>query len=764
MKQEVLFKSNDKLNNTAETHYAKVAIDLPIKDFKDSFYYLIPEELKDNIKPGAIVHVPFGKQETNAFVLDIVNTLDGEGNFKLKPIYEVLYKEPVWDNNFLKLAKWISQYYLTNIGTVLASSISSEMLNTYTHEAELIIEKNSLPLLTDEQKFIVNKFLNTKRQSLSYRFLLQKSRFSKQRFYQLINQLKNKNIISTKITLHHKRRKIENKSEIKISLSTSNNSKHKLNKAQEEAYKTVLNSIHKNTAETFLLHGVTGSGKTEIYLQLIEETLKSNKTIIYLVPEIYLLPQAYERLATRFGKEKIAFWHSSLSSAERATSWQNIQESISSIVLGARSAILAPLKNIGLIIIDEAHDASYKQSSPAPRYDAIKVAIKRGELSNCPVILGTATPNISDYYFCQEKGKILELPNRIEDIPMPTVHTIDLANEYPMVGKNIISNALKASINEALQKNEQIILLLNRRGYASHIFCRSCGYIQFCKQCSVPLVFHKNSELMICHHCGFQTGISRECPDCKSPHFKYFGLGTQQLEEEIKKLFKTAKVMRADSDQLSRKDQYIKLWEDFSSHKADILIGTQIIAKGLDLPNVTVVGVILADTMFSFPDYVSHERAFQLLTQVTGRTGRGQKLGKVFIQTYQSNNPILKYIQEHNFKSFYENELKERKQFLYPPFTILSRIIFQSHSEEECINYANEILKFLSTINNESLATFLGPAPCFFSKLHNKYRYHLLCKTSSEEETHLIFDNLLQGINKNAKVEIIIDLDSVNLL
>lgn len=776
MRQETLIQSHEQSKITNQIQYAKVAINLPVKldiNSDNSFYYSIPEELKNSVKPGTIVHVPFRKQETNAFVLDIVSSETIKKDFTIKPVYEVLYKEPIWNEGFLKLADWMSRYYLTNIGTILSSTISSELLDSYTHEAELIMEKSEIPPLSDEQLFIINKFLNNKNTTLSYRFLLQKSRFSKNRFYQLINQLKEKNIISTKVRHKQKKNKKENNIEaITVSTFKSSNKTHILNKEQEEAYIRILEAVKKNNGERFLLHGVTGSGKTEVYLRLIEEAIKLNKSVVYLVPEIYLIPQASERLASRFGKDNITLWHSSLSSKERLTSWENIHKSKTKIILGARSAILAPIKNLGLIVIDEAHDASYKQASPAPRYDAIKVALKRSEIDNCPIVLGTATPNITEYFSCQQSHTILELPNRIENVPMPKVYAVDLANEYPMIGKNTVSNVLKSSINEALSKNEQIILLLNRRGYSSHIFCRACGYIQFCKNCSVPLVFHKDSSLMVCHHCGYKASSLRECPDCKSPHFKYFGLGTQQLEEEVKKLFKTARVMRVDSDQLSTKDQYIKLWEDFSSHKADILIGTQIIAKGLDLPNVTVVGVILADTMFNFPDYVSHERAFQLLTQVTGRTGRGQKPGQVFIQTYQINNPVFKYIQEHDFNSFYTNELNDRKMFSYPPFTTLSRIILQSFSENDCIEHANEVLNQLREISKDLGITtesnnqdcFLGPAPCFFSRLKGKYRHHILCKINSEERTNVIFNKWLQVQSKNAKVEVIIDIDSVNLL
>ena len=560
------------------------------------------------------------------------------------------------------------------------------------------------------------------------------------------------------------------------SILNPQSSKLILNKEQEHAYNTILGSLQKNNqsnlfSKTFLIHGVTGSGKTEIYLNLIEEVLKANKSAIYLVPEIYLVPQILQRLTNRFGSSKIIIWHSSLTKSEKTDNWKKIlnNSTSSKIILGARSAILAPIKDIGLIVIDEAHDAAYKQASPAPRYDAVKIASKRSGIENCPVILGTATPNISDYFKCLQNHTILKLTKRIKDFPMPKVHLVDLKNEFPITNKNIISNVLKSSINEALSKKEQIILLLNRRGYSSHIFCRVCGFIQKCKNFSVPLVYHKNLDSMLCHHCGYELRTSEICPECKSPHFKYFGLGTQQLEEEVKKIFPQAKTIRVDKDQLKKKDQYLNLWQEFSSGQADILIGTQLVAKGLDLPNVTVVGVIIADTMLNFPDYVSYERAFQLLTQVTGRTGRGNKPGRVFIQTYQIENPIFKYIENHDFESFYNTEIEERKIFEYPPFTNLSRIIFQSNDEKLCLEHAEKTLNELtanfpqsSILNPQS--SFLGPAPCFFSKLHGKYRYHILCKTNDLELRNQLFNKQFNLLNKNAKVDVIVDVDSINLL
>ncbi len=755
--------------------YARVVIDLPI-NLESSYLYLIPEEIKDEIKVGSAVYIPFGKQELIGFVTEIGSRKDFnsefEKNFQIKPIYYSISSETLWDKKYLELTKWISEYYFTNIGVVLSASLIAEFFNESKHELELIITKDEIKKLTDlsfEELIILERFADSKKKGFSYQLLLKKSGLNKEVFYKTINSLKKKYLIK------NKEQDIEKTENNNISFSP-NPSSLILNKEQEYAFNTILSSLGKCKQEgllskLFLIHGVTGSGKTEIYLNLIEETLKKNQSAIYLVPEIYLVPQALQRLIARFGESNIVVWHSSLSKKEKIENWKKILTNPNSnkIILGARSAILSPIKNIGLIVIDEAHDAAYKQASPAPRYDTIKIAAKRSELENCTVILGTATPNISDYFKCLGNHTILKLTKRIEDYPMPRVHIVDLKNEFPMTNKNIISNVLRSSINEALSKKEQIILLLNRRGYSSHIFCRACGFIQKCKNCSVPLVYHKNLDSMLCHHCGFELRASINCPECTSPHFKYFGLGTQQLEEEVKKIFPQAKTIRVDKDQLNKKDQYLNLWHQFSSGQADILIGTQLVAKGLDLPNVTVVGVVIADTMLNFPDYVSYERAFQLLTQVTGRTGRGNKPGRVFIQTYQAENPIFRYIESHDYESFYNTEIEQRKSFEYPPFINLTRIIFQSTDENLCLEYAKTMLDRLIEFSPQhpelnTQHSLLGPAPCFFSKLHGKYRYHLLFKCKNIASREQLFNKLFNQTNKNAKVDVILDIDSVNLL
>ena len=776
--------------------FAKVAVDIGYvsDNLSDLLYYHIPENLKDEIYPGLIVRVPFGNKEIIGYIIELVNNIDSASNFKIKDVHEIVYRKGIWDKKYFEFVNWFSKYYMCSIGTALSSSISSEIINDISHEIKLIKEPEANIKLTNFQNKLIELLIKSKGKNLNYTYTRQKLKLNRQEFYQLVNQLKNKNIIEI-IASNRAAYKPRIESDFSYGFKKSIhevNKKIVLNNEQKNALDKILNSISKFSV--FLLHGVTGSGKTEVYLNVIEEILKNNKNAIFLVPEIYLISQTYQRLSQRFKDTQIIIWHSSLSKAEKIGNLEAILNDSKKIVIGTRSSILAPLKNIGAIIIDEAHDQSYKQSSQTPRYDAINAAKKRAELEECPVILGTATPNISDYYSSLKNNSILNLSKRINDYPMPDVHIVDLRNEIKIGKSSLLSNLLKENISKALSKNEQIILLLNRRGYSNQVFCTSCGYIQFCKDCSVPLVYHKNSELLVCHHCNYRIKVNSHkiynCPNCRAPHFKHYGIGIQRLEEEVKSIFSDVKIIRADSDQLQKKDEYIHLWEKFSSGEANILIGTQIVAKGLDLPNVTVVGIVLADSMFGFPDYISFERAYQLLVQVTGRTGRGKKPGNVYIQTYQADNPIFNYVKTHDFNSFYQSEIFEREKYSYPPFTNLTRIILQSYTEQDCLDYAHEVLNCLSevqqslsnaTISNLVLNTqhsalstqlsapqlsspILGPAPCFFTKLHGKFRYHILCKTTDEKLRYFILNSLFKKLKKSAKVDLLIDIDSVNLL
>lgn len=527
----------------------------------------------------------------------------------------------------------------------------------------------------------------------------------------------------------------------------------------------------------WLLHGVTGSGKTEVYLRLIEETLQKGRSALLLVPEISLTPQLAQRLVGRFG-DQVAVWHSALSAGERFDSWRRIQSGELKVILGARSAILANIPDLGLIILDEEHDASYKQSTPSPRYSAKHLACERGRREACFVLFGSATPDTSTYFECKNAGRILELPQRVFEQALPESVLIDMRNEFNAGGKAVISRQLKEELELCLGRNEQAILLINRRGYASHVFCRACGEVLMCRHCSVSLVFHnsrstydksENDPLgqgrLSCHHCGFNQEASEICPSCQSPFLRQFGLGTQRVEEETKELFPEARILRLDSDITSRKGAYEDVFQKFSKREADILIGTQIVAKGLDIAKVTLVGVLAADAAFNLPDFRSLERGFQLLTQVSGRAGRGDFPGRVILQTYNTELPALIMAKNQDYASFIEAELAARERFEYPPFSRLLRILasgMDNHQVQAAIErIAEELSNYLGELD---AIRILGPAPCLIERIKGQFRHHIIVKNLIGDAGQEILAAFLRGRLSPAGVRVTVDVDPVDLI
>ena len=529
----------------------------------------------------------------------------------------------------------------------------------------------------------------------------------------------------------------------------------------------------------WLLHGVTGSGKTEIYLRLIERTLKLKRTAIFLVPEISLTPQSARRLTDRFG-DKVAIWHSSLTTGEKYDTWRRLRMGDVQVLLGARSAILSAMPNLGLIILDEEHDSSYKQTSPSPRYSAKELAIERARRTGSLVVFGSATPDLVAYKAAKDRGQYVVLTNRVHKQAMPKVQIVDMRQEFQSGNRSIFSRLLLDHLAATLKKDEQAILLMNRRGFASHVFCRACGYIARCKNCSVSLVFHQSNTKgasaredyalghLACHHCGYQCGSIFDCPTCRSPFIRQMGLGTQKVEMEIREIFPSAKVLRLDSDIALRKGSHDEILEEFSQGKADILIGTQMVAKGLDIANVTLVGVVAADAAFNMPDYRSTERGFQLLTQVSGRTGRGDKAGAVVWQTYNTEMPVLSWAKTHDFQLFAEEELKARESFNYPPFSQLIRIVVAGGSVEEveraCDLLAEEIGNFLADEFSASALHILGPAPCLLERLRGRFRYHLLIKNFEGNIGQKAITNFLRNRKMPEGVVMAVDVDALDLM
>lgn len=540
--------------------------------------------------------------------------------------------------------------------------------------------------------------------------------------------------------------------------------------------------------EPWLLFGVTGSGKTEVYLQLIERTIKTGKTVLIMVPEIGLTSQLVSLLNERF-PDVVSIWHSAVSAGERFDTWRRIRDGSVKVLLGARSAVLANVPNLGLIILDEEHDSSYKQTSPSPRYNAKDVALEKAKRHNALVLFGSATPDLSTYHRALKSNRILTLPERVFSQNMPSIKVIDMKEEMRLGNRTIFSKALFDAIDDRIERKEQIVLLVNRRGYASHVFCRACGYVATCRQCSVSMVFHRyprqnsnqrqkpdssNKGFLSCHHCGYERANFKLCPqpECQSPFIKEYGLGTQKVEEQVRECFPEARVVRLDSDITLKKGAFRDTLELFKRHEADILIGTQMVAKGLDIANVTLVGVLAADAALNMPDYRSTERGYQLLSQVAGRAGRGQRPGEVFFQSYNNELEVFQSVKNHDYESFAETELLSRQTFFYPPFGRLLRIVFSSTDQNICIEKCEQMVKDITQMLKAKIAenTFevLGPAPCLVERIRGKFRFHLIVKIFSEQEN--AFSDLVEFLraktiaSTDKDVHMAVDVDAIDLI
>jgi primosomal protein N' (replication factor Y) len=505
-----------------------------------------------------------------------------------------------------------------------------------------------------------------------------------------------------------------------------------LTEEQRKAIIPILNSIEEKRHETFLLYGVTGSGKTEVYLQSIQRVLQDGKEAIVLVPEISLTPQMVNRFKGRFG-DQVAVMHSGLSAGEKYDEWRKIQRKEVKVVVGARSAIFAPFENLGIVIIDEEHETSYKQEEN-PRYHARDVAIERAGKYKCPVVLGSATPSLESFARAH-KGvyQLLSLPKRMNNQSLPSVEIVDMREELREGNRSMFSRVLLDKIKDRLEKKEQIVLFLNKRGHSSFVMCRDCGYVINCPHCDISLTYHRFNQQMKCHYCGYEASVPNTCPECESEHIRYFGTGTQKVEEELAKVLPEAKVIRMDVDTTSRKGSHEKLLDQFQEGHADILLGTQMIAKGLDFPNITLVGVLSADTMLHLPDFRSSEKTFQLLTQVSGRAGRHELEGEVIIQTYTPEHYSVELAGEQDYDKFYEREMMVRKIHRYPPFYYISLVTVSHEELMMAVSVTEKITQYIqSRLSAESIV--LGPVASPIPRINNRYRYQCLIKYKREPE------------------------------
>ena len=539
----------------------------------------------------------------------------------------------------------------------------------------------------------------------------------------------------------------------------------KLTLEQQNAFDQITNKMEIEQYEEFLIHGVTGSGKTEIYLQLIGKALEQNKTAIVLVPEISLTPQMIDRFISRFNKEEIAVLHSKLSIGERYDEWNKIKAGNAKIVIGARSAIFAPLENIGVIIIDEEHDSSYK-SEAVPKYDAKEIAKKIAKENNCPLVLGSATPDLNTYYKAKQGNiKLLELTKRANNSDLPTVQIVDLKAELANGNRSMLSYLLHDAIEKNLEEKRQTILFLNRRGFSTFIMCRECGYTVKCKNCNISLTYHQYENKLKCHYCGYEQNVVTVCPECHSTKIRYFGTGTQRLEQEINKVFPNATTIRMDKDTVTKKNSHEDILNKFRDENIDILIGTQMIVKGHHFPNVTLVGVVAADSSLNIDDYRANERTFQILTQVAGRAGREKLKGQVIIQTYNPDNFAIQCAKNQDYKEFYETEIALRQQLMYPPFKDIILINFNGLSENEIKKVSLEVYKYLMENLNLDEFKVMKPMPSPIDRIQNHIRWRMIVKGNMTPEANYVFNNCLKLIYdnnyKNTRVTIDVNPNSM---
>jgi primosomal protein N' (replication factor Y) len=536
-----------------------------------------------------------------------------------------------------------------------------------------------------------------------------------------------------------------------------------LSPQQRRALNLIKRSIKSNKHQVFLLHGITASGKTEVYLQAVAYVLTQGKSSIVLVPEIALTPQTVERFKSRFG-EKIALMHSRLLGSERGKQWQRIKNGQAQIVIGPRSAVFAPLSNLGLIVVDEEHETTYKQQDMVPRYHARDVAIMRAKMEGASVILGSATPSLESFYNAKTgKIKLLTLPERVTKQDLPQVNIIDMRREIAMRKKriNVLSRALEVKIREILSKGEQVILFLNRRGFSTYISCPKCGYVAKCKRCNVSLTYHYASKMLVCHYCNYQVSPPDICPECDSSYLRYFGLGTEKVESELHRLFPKGRIARMDTDVTVQRDAHKRIFSDFKKGNIDILIGTQMVAKGLDFPRVSLVGVVSADTALNLPDFRSGERTFNLLTQVGGRTGRGEAEGRVLIQTYVPEHYAIDASITHNYHQFYRREIKSRKELKLPPFAHLVSLTLRGRSQKKVQELAGDLATRLKRKKSNAHIQVLGPAPAAISKIRGNFRWNILLKGEDPLLLTKLLRKALKGFKRYKGLILTVDVDPI---
>ncbi len=806
---------------------AKVIVDVPTMQTDQPFTYLVPENLNEQLAVGMRVEVPFGNgnRHVQGFVLAIepvAATVLDETNVQLKELVAVLDLKPVLNTEMLALADYMKEktfaFKITCLQTMLPSvmradyqkyiyltdELSEELQDQLFYGLEEISwdqaqERGLLPqlmALRKQQKVDIRYEVTTRNKVKMVRFIqaakefeqleeirlgLRKGAKKKEQLLYYLQRLGTEKVTAVKemkelgfstallneaakngwLTFIEKEAYRDPFANQTFEKTTALS----LNAEQQVAVETILQSVQEQQSQTYLLEGITGSGKTEVYLQVIAEVLNQGKTAIMLVPEISLTPQMVQRFKSRFG-EHVAVMHSGLSQGEKYDEWRKIERGEAEVVVGARSAIFAPIENIGVIIVDEEHEASYKQEE-TPRYHARDLAIWRSEYHHCPVVLGSATPSLESRARAQKNVyQRLRLTQRANQAAtLPTIDVVDMRQEVENGNVSSFSMSLQEKLQERLEKNEQSVLLLNRRGYSSFVMCRDCGYVLPCPNCDISLTLHMDSKTMKCHYCGHEERIPYRCPNCGQDKIRYYGTGTQKVEEELQTLLPDSRILRMDVDTTRRKGAHEKILRTFGEGQADILLGTQMIAKGLDFPNVTLVGVLNADTALNLPDFRSSERTFQLLTQVSGRAGRAEKPGEVIIQSFNPEHYAIQLAKAQDYEDFYTKEMYIRHRGDYPPYYFTVQIT-ASHPEE---NEAAKQMFQIATKLKQGLspqAILLGPTPNVIMRVNNRYFYQVIIKYKQEPMLQPLLKEILTDTQRATArgLKLSVDAEPMNFI
>lgn len=736
--------------------------------FRDAPYgpydYRIPVEMRQQLQPGMRVHVPLArrKRPTIGWCIDV--KIGTESGKRLSDVAEVIDQEPLCDRPLVRLVTWMSHYYQSPAGQVFDALIPSSVRagagtreRIYLSPAPSTDDETIVDALPPKQQRALRTLIAAGRPMTASQLMVHAECTAAP-----INALRKKGLLS-----EDSRREMTAGVPMRWQASDGEKTEaHDLTDDQQNALSRIVAALDSGAAKTLLLHGVTGSGKTEVYIRAIEHVVKFGRAAIVLVPEISLTPQTRGRFERRF--HSVAVLHSQMTPAERHFQWQRIRRGEVQVVVGPRSAVFAPLPRLGLIILDEEHDGSFKQDSQ-PRYHARKVAFARAQSLQIPLLLGSATPSLESWYATESgHAELISMPSRVGNRPMPDVGLVDLRIKDERSRGGAISRQLHTAVNETLREKGQVILLLNRRGFATTIQCPACGHVVSCPDCEMPLTHHRDGGKAVCHYCDYTIATPPWCPECRFDGIRYAGLGTQKLEAEVKAKFPHARVARMDSDTMRRPGSHQKVLSAFRSGELDLLLGTQMIAKGLDFPNVLLVGVINADAALHFPDFRAGERTFQLVTQVAGRTGRGDRGGRVIVQTFSPEHMAIQAAARHDYLQFAKAEIANRRKFNYPPLGSVARIIIRGAVEDVTEATANSLLGRLESAKERLGAEvrLLGPAPPPITKLRGKYRFHLLLQSLDPIQLGATIRMATKTfkIPEKDDVQYVIDIDPMDML